>query len=193
MQLPSQLYYRNNPKYWDTLSTYHTSKIWNSPFYYISMYLKYYCMYGKQCRPKSHGAFCGIWSGSTLFAKVSVRILRVITIKSVIPPEKTCGSLYVTVLCVRMLCVLCLWLVTSVFWLLNVMFCILRFLFVTSFDMCVLTITFCHLKGAIKDIKESEMKQETENSVRCHFSFLYAALNQNKWSHIDFSKKKKKL
>ena len=29
------------PKYWDTLSTYHTCpKIWNSPFYYL-LYLKY--------------------------------------------------------------------------------------------------------------------------------------------------------
>ena len=63
--------YRNNPMYWDILSTYHTCpKIWNSPFYYLLMYLKYCCMYGKQCGPWSDAAFCGIWSGSTLFAKV---------------------------------------------------------------------------------------------------------------------------
>ena len=57
--------------YWDTLSTYHTCpKTKNSPFYYPLMYLKYYFMYGKQCRPWSDAAFCGIWSGTTLFAKV---------------------------------------------------------------------------------------------------------------------------
>ena len=29
-------------KYWDTLSTYHTSpKIWNSPYYSLLMHLKY--------------------------------------------------------------------------------------------------------------------------------------------------------
>ena len=54
------------PKCWDTLSSYNTGlKIWNSPFYYCLMCLKYYCMYGKQYRPW----FSGIWSGSTLFAK----------------------------------------------------------------------------------------------------------------------------
>ena len=44
-------------------------KIWNSLFYYQLMYLKYCCMYGKQCRPWSDAAFCGVWSGPTLFAK----------------------------------------------------------------------------------------------------------------------------
>ena len=49
---------------------YHTCpKIWNSPFYSLLMCLKYCCMYGKQCRPRSDAASCGIWSGSTLFAK----------------------------------------------------------------------------------------------------------------------------
>ena len=33
------------------------------------MYLKYCCMYGKQCRPWSDAAFCGVWSWSTQFAK----------------------------------------------------------------------------------------------------------------------------
>ena len=33
------------PKYWDTVSTYHTcSKFRNCPFYYLIMYLKYCCM-----------------------------------------------------------------------------------------------------------------------------------------------------
>ena len=33
------------PKYWNTLSTYHICpKIWNSPFYYFLMCLKYCCM-----------------------------------------------------------------------------------------------------------------------------------------------------
>ena len=63
--------YRNNPKYWDTLSSYHTCrKVWHSSFYYVLMCLKYCWMYGKQCRPWSDAAFCGIWSGATLFTKV---------------------------------------------------------------------------------------------------------------------------
>ena len=58
------------PYYWDTLSTYHTCpKIWSTQFYYLLMCLKYCCTYGKQCRPWPATAFCGIWSGSTLFAK----------------------------------------------------------------------------------------------------------------------------
>ena len=58
------------PKYWDTLSTYQTCpKIWNIPFYYLLICLKYCCMYGKQCRPWSDATFCNAWSGSTLFAK----------------------------------------------------------------------------------------------------------------------------
>ena len=62
--------YHISPKYWDTLVTYHTSpKIWSIPFYYLLICLKYCCMYGKYCRPWSDAAFCGIWSGSTLFAK----------------------------------------------------------------------------------------------------------------------------
>ena len=55
---------------WDPLSTYHTSsKICNSPFYYLFMCLKYCCIYCKQCGPWSDAAECGIWPGSTLFAK----------------------------------------------------------------------------------------------------------------------------
>ena len=62
--------YRNKPKYWDTLSTYHTCpKVWNSPLNYLLMCLEYCCMYGKQCRPWSDAAFCCVWPGSTLFAK----------------------------------------------------------------------------------------------------------------------------
>ena len=33
------------------------------------MFLKYCCMYGKQCKPWSDAAFCHIWSESTLFAQ----------------------------------------------------------------------------------------------------------------------------
>ena len=62
--------YRNNPKYWDTLSTCHMCpKIWNRIIYYLLMSLKYCCMYGKQCRPWSDTTFWGVWSGSTLFAR----------------------------------------------------------------------------------------------------------------------------
>ena len=61
--------YPTDAKYLDTLSTYHTCpKIWNGPFYHLLTCLKYCCMYGKQCRPWSNATFCGIWSGSTLFA-----------------------------------------------------------------------------------------------------------------------------
>ena len=41
-----------------------------SLFYCPLMYLKYCFMYGKQCWPWSDAASCGVWSGSTLFAKV---------------------------------------------------------------------------------------------------------------------------
>ena len=71
-KLAEQRCRRIYPKYWDTLSTYHTCpKIWNSPFYYLLMCQKYCycCVDGKQWRPWSDAAFCGVWSGSTLFAK----------------------------------------------------------------------------------------------------------------------------
>ena len=71
--------YPNNSKYWDTLSTYHTCpKIWNNPFYYFLMCLKYCCtcMYGKQCRPWSDTAF---WL-YTVFKGLSDPILRAIVI-----------------------------------------------------------------------------------------------------------------
>ena len=62
--------YHNNPKYWDTLSTYHTyPTVWNSPFFYFLICLRYCCMYDKQCRLWSYAAFCSVWSGSTLFVK----------------------------------------------------------------------------------------------------------------------------
>ena len=68
--------YRIYPKYWDTLTPYHTClKIWNSLFNYPLMCLKYCGMYGKQSRPWSDTAFCGVWSLSSLFA-----IFRVITV-----------------------------------------------------------------------------------------------------------------
>ena len=75
--------YRNNSKFWDTLSTYHTCpKIWNSQFYYLLMCLKYCYMYSKQCRSWSDATFCGIWSGSTLFAEayLSQYLFRVIAV-----------------------------------------------------------------------------------------------------------------
>ena len=60
-----QFYYHSNPKYWDTLTPNHTCpKIWNSPFYYLLMCLKYCWMGGKQRRPWSDAAFCSIWSFS---------------------------------------------------------------------------------------------------------------------------------
>ena len=64
--------YLTYPKYWDTPSALLTCpKIWNIPFYYLLMYLNYCYMYGKQCRPWSDATFSSIFSGSTLFAKVS--------------------------------------------------------------------------------------------------------------------------
>ena len=62
--------YHIYPMYWDTLSIYHICpKIWISQFYYLLMCLKYCCMCSEQCRSWSDSAFCGIWSGSKLFAK----------------------------------------------------------------------------------------------------------------------------
>ena len=62
------VFYHIYPKYWETLSIYHTCpKIWNNPLYGLLMC--WYCfMYGKQCRPWSDAAYCCIWSGSALFA-----------------------------------------------------------------------------------------------------------------------------
>ena len=55
------------PKYWYTL-TYHTSpKVWTSPFYYLLICPKPAGLSGKQCRPWSDAAFCGVWSGSLPF------------------------------------------------------------------------------------------------------------------------------
>ena len=36
------------------------------------------CNLSKQCRPWSDAAFCGVWSGSALFANVQVRVLQII-------------------------------------------------------------------------------------------------------------------
>ena len=36
---------------------------------YLCMYLKYCWMSGKQCRPRSDAATCGVWSGSIQFAQ----------------------------------------------------------------------------------------------------------------------------
>ena len=44
--------------------------IYKSLFPYLLVSSKYYWTSGKQCRPWSDAAFCGVWSGSTLFAKV---------------------------------------------------------------------------------------------------------------------------
>ena len=66
------VYYRIYLKYWNILTPYYTGpKIWTSPFYYILiMCLKTCWMSGKQCRPWSDTAFCGVWPGLTLFAQV---------------------------------------------------------------------------------------------------------------------------
>ena len=65
------LYYihRIYPKYSDTFTTSYPSKIWKSSFYYLSICLNYCWMSGKQRRPWSDAAFCGVWSWSTLFAQ----------------------------------------------------------------------------------------------------------------------------
>ena len=69
------------PKYLDTLTIYHTcTKFWRSLFYYLLMCLKYFCIYGKQCRPWSDATFCGIWSGSVCKSP-SAPILRMYMVK----------------------------------------------------------------------------------------------------------------
>ena len=56
-------------KYWDTLTPYHTwPKIWMSPILPLDTSINYW-MSGKQCRPWSDATFCGIRSGSALFAE----------------------------------------------------------------------------------------------------------------------------
>ena len=65
-------HYHIYPKYWDTLSTYHTSKILNSPFYNLLMCLKYCYTYGKLCKPRR--------MVYTVCKGLSVPILRVITV-----------------------------------------------------------------------------------------------------------------
>ena len=56
-----QYNYCSNPKYLDTLTPYHTCPV-------IWMSVKFCCVWGKQCRPRSNAAQRGVWSGSTLFA-----------------------------------------------------------------------------------------------------------------------------
>ena len=91
-------FYHIYPKYWD-LWTYHTCpNIWNSQFYYLLICLKYFCMYGNQCRPWSDAAFCGVWSGSTLFAKACLSqylwLLRQALLRSIFSskPNATGGA-----------------------------------------------------------------------------------------------------
>ena len=48
-----------HPKYWDTLSNYHP-KVWTGPFYFLLMYLKYCCIYGKRYRPWSDATYCDL-------------------------------------------------------------------------------------------------------------------------------------
>ena len=50
-----------------------------SQFNYLWMCVNCW-MSGKQCRPWSDAALCGVWSGSTLFAQTSFWILRVSTL-----------------------------------------------------------------------------------------------------------------
>ena len=71
---PKQVNHRILPKYWATLSTFVLTilalkfeKVHSTVR--LLMGLKYRCMYGKQCWSWSNAAFCGVWSGSTLFAK----------------------------------------------------------------------------------------------------------------------------
>ena len=93
--------YHNNPKYWDTLLTYHTSpKIWNSPFYYLSMCLKYYCMYGKQCRPGRHVLWHLIWV-YTVCKGLPVPVLRIVTVlQSLLLLDYLSISAFVHYLCI---------------------------------------------------------------------------------------------
>ena len=64
--------YRIYPKYSNTSTPYHTcSNIWTSTIYY-PMLCQNCLMSGKQCRPWWDAAFCGVSSGSTLFAPASL-------------------------------------------------------------------------------------------------------------------------
>ena len=62
--------YHIYPKYSDTSTPYHSCpKIWTRTIYRPMLCLKYYWMSGKQCGPWWDTTFCGISSGSTLFAQ----------------------------------------------------------------------------------------------------------------------------
>ena len=55
-------------------------KLEKSLFLYQLMCLKYWWTIGKKCRPWSDAAFCGVWSGSTLFAQACLSKNSVITV-----------------------------------------------------------------------------------------------------------------
>ena len=61
-------YYCIYPKYWDTSTlTIRLMKFEQAQL--TTCWCVYYWMNGKQCRYRSDAAYCGIWSGSTLFAQ----------------------------------------------------------------------------------------------------------------------------
>ena len=68
----TQLYlmcdYHIYPKYCDTFPYYTGPKIWTCSYCYL-LISKICCMSSKQYGPCSDAPFCGIWSGSTLFAQ----------------------------------------------------------------------------------------------------------------------------
>ena len=58
-------------KYSDVFTLYHSCKIWTGSFYYLFICPQSGWLSGKYCRLWSNAmsTFCGIWSGSALFAK----------------------------------------------------------------------------------------------------------------------------
>ena len=65
-------------------------RIWIIQFYYLLIYIKCWIT-GKQCRPLSDGALCGVWSGSTLFTKVwmskYLESIRYLSFSELIPKD----------------------------------------------------------------------------------------------------------
>ena len=74
-------FYPNHPDAWSPYFT--CPKTWTSPFYYLLKCLNFCSISGKQYMPRSDAAFCGVWSGPTLFALVCVQSRRRICVYAV--------------------------------------------------------------------------------------------------------------
>ena len=71
------------PKYSDTLTLYHTCPNISTSKFLLFVDVSEKCwISGKQCRPWPDVAFCGVWSVYTVCSSLSVRVLRINTVKT---------------------------------------------------------------------------------------------------------------